>query len=53
MYGCKVVFDKGFTFDNYLSGIHENKKIEDVLNSIEFTTGIHYLYNKLQIFFYK
>lgn len=42
IYNCHIVFAKGENFDNLISGEHDNKSLESVLQSIEYTSGIHY-----------
>lgn len=42
IYNCTIRFEEGQTFDNLIVGEHDNKSIESVLKSIEYTTGIKY-----------
>ena len=41
MYNCRITFDEG-QFNNLISGEHDNKSLESVLQSIEYTSGIRY-----------
>lgn len=41
IYNCTIVFADG-EFSNLITGKHENKSLEDVLNSLEYISGIHY-----------
>lgn len=45
-YQCKISFANGETFDNLISGEHENASLEDVLKSIEFVSCVKYIYKK-------
>ncbi len=40
IYNCKVRFEEGQNFNNLIVGEHDNKSIESVLKSIEYTSGI-------------
>lgn len=42
IYNCTIRFEEGQSFDNLIVGEHDNKSIESVLKSIEYTTGIKY-----------
>lgn len=42
MYNCRIAFSDGQEFNNLISGEHDNKSLEAVLQSIEYTSGIHY-----------
>ena len=42
MYNCRITFAEGQEFKNLISGEHDNKSLEAVLQSIEYTSGIHY-----------
>ena len=53
IYNCHIVFAKGQTFDNLISGEHDNKSLESVLQSIEYTSGIHYKISDDQVYIYK
>lgn len=53
MYNCRIVFAKGQKFDNIISGEHENKSLEAVLQSIQYTSGIHYSIKENEVLFYK
>ncbi|MDR1879960.1 MAG: FecR domain-containing protein [Tannerellaceae bacterium] len=41
-YDCAITFQKGKAHNEYISGEHDNKTLEAVLNSIYYTTGINY-----------
>ncbi|MDR1980920.1 MAG: FecR domain-containing protein [Tannerellaceae bacterium] len=41
-YNCSISFGKGKLRNEYISGEHDNKTLEAVLNSIYYTTGIKY-----------
>jgi ferric-dicitrate binding protein FerR (iron transport regulator) len=41
-YDCVIEFEGGKIPGEYLSGAHDNKTLEAVLNSIHYTTGINY-----------
>ncbi|WP_294554427.1 FecR domain-containing protein [uncultured Bacteroides sp.] len=41
MYNCRIAFADG-QFNNLISGEHDNKSLEAVLQSIEYTSGIRY-----------
>jgi ferric-dicitrate binding protein FerR (iron transport regulator) len=41
-YDCVIEFEDGKIPGEYLSGAHDNKTLEAVLNSIHYTTGINY-----------
>ncbi|GHT12287.1 iron dicitrate transporter FecR [Bacteroidia bacterium] len=53
IYHCKIEFKQGQVFDNYISGQHANPNLEAVLQSLEYTSGIHYKLNKNQVLLYK
>lgn len=40
-YNCRIEFKPGQEFDNLITGEHNNKNLESVLTSIEYTSGIH------------
>lgn len=42
IYNCKIHFEEGQTFMNLIEGEHDNKSIESVLKSIEYTSGIKF-----------
>lgn len=42
MYNCRITFAYGQEFNNLISGEHDNKSLEAVLQSMEYTSGIHY-----------
>lgn len=42
MYNCQITFADGEEFNNLISGEHDNKSLEAVLQSIEYTSGIKY-----------
>ncbi|MGI6073472.1 MAG: FecR family protein [Fermentimonas sp.] len=41
-YNCSIIFQQGQEFDNLISGEHDNKSLESVLQSLEYTSGIKY-----------
>lgn len=53
IYGCRIKFKEGIEFNNLISGEHDNRSLESVLRSIEYTSGIKYLKNDNEILFYK
>lgn len=53
MYNCRIVFAEGQEFQNLISGEHDNKSLEAVLQSIEYTSGIHYRISGNQVFLFK
>ena len=53
LYGCRIRLTPGQTFDNLISGEHDNPNLESVLQSIEFTSGIHYRKEGNDILLYK
>lgn len=52
-YNCRITFAGGQTFDNLISGEHDNKSLTAVLESIEYTSGIHYRLTGNQVLLYK
>ena len=52
MYNCRITFGEG-QFDNLISGEHDNKSLEAVLQSIEYTSGIRYRKDGNRILLYK
>lgn len=42
MYNRQIIFAKGQEFKNLISGEHDNKSLEAVLQSMEYTSGIRY-----------
>ncbi|MBQ8520456.1 MAG: FecR domain-containing protein [Bacteroides sp.] len=53
IYRCKITFAEGQSFDNLITGEHDNPNLEAVLRSIEYTSGIHYKKNGNNILLYK
>lgn len=53
MYDCRITFAEGQEFDNLISGEHDNKSLEAVLQSIEYASGIHYKRKGNQVLWYK
>ncbi len=53
IYGCHITFADGQKFNNLISGEHDNESLESVLQSIEYTTGIHIRKTDDSILFYK
>lgn len=52
MYNCRITFAHGL-FNNLISGEHDNKSLESVLQSIEYTSGIRYKKEGNHILLYK
>lgn len=52
-YNCRITFAEGQTFNNLISGEHDNKSLAAVLESIEYTSGIRYRIAGSQVFLYK
>ena len=48
-----VRFADGQQFDNLISGEHDNQSLEAVLQSIEYTSGIHYRLTGNLVLLYK
>lgn len=44
IYHCQIKFSGNKPYDNLITGIHEGATLTDVLNSIEYATGIRYKY---------
>jgi len=42
MYDCEILFDPRFVYDEYIYGEHDNKSLEAVLKSIQYSTDIRY-----------
>lgn len=53
MYNCRITFAKGQEFNNLISGEHDNKSLEAVLQSVEYTSGIRYRKEKESILLFK
>lgn len=53
MYNCRITFAEGQDFSNLISGEHDNKSLEAVLQSIEYTSGIRYKKSGNQVLLYK
>lgn len=53
MYNCQITFADGEEFNNTISGEHDNKSLEAVLQSIEYTSGIKYRKDGNRILLYK
>lgn len=52
-YNCRITFNSNQTFDNLISGEHDNIDLESVLKSIEYTSGIKYKKDGRNILLYK
>lgn len=52
-YGCKITFKEGQEFLNRISGLHDNSNLINILNDIEYVTGIHYSMDGNNILLYK
>ena len=53
IYGCRIEFKEGDEFNNLISGEHDNRSLESVLRSIEYTSGIKYLKKNNEVLLYK
>lgn len=53
MYNCKIKFQEGNTYDEYIYGEHDNKSLEAVLKSIQYSTNIKYRKEGNLIILYK
>lgn len=53
MYNCRITFAEGQDFNNLISGEHDNKSLDAVLQSIEYTSGIHYKKQGDKVLLYK
>lgn len=53
MYNCRITFAQGQDFNNLISGEHDNKSLDAVLQSIEYTSGIHYKKQGNKVLLYK
>lgn len=53
MYNCRITFAQGEEFDILISGEHDNKNLEAVLQSIKYTSGIQYKKEGNHIYLYR
>ncbi|MCD8184041.1 MAG: FecR domain-containing protein [Bacteroides sp.] len=53
VYHCHITFAEGQEFNNLISGEHDNKSLEAVLKSIEYTSGIRYKKEGNRLLLYK
>ena len=53
VYNCRITFADGQEFNNLISGEHDNKSLDAVLQSIEYTSGIHYRKEGNRVLLYK
>lgn len=53
IYDCTIRFENNQLFDNLIIGEHDNKSVESVLKSIEYTTGIKYRKDGQEFVLYK
>lgn len=53
MYNCRITFAEGQDFNNLISGEHDNKSLDAVLQAIEYTSGIHYKKQGDKVLLYK
>jgi len=53
IYNRTIRFEEGQTFNNFINGEHDNKSIESVLKSIEYTSGIKCRKEKDEFVLYK
>lgn len=52
-YNCNITFREGQTFDNLISGEHDNQSLESVLESLHYICGIKYKKDGKNIILYK
>lgn len=53
VYNCTISFQDNQLFNNLISGEHDNKSLESVLQSIKIISGINYKINNRDVFLYK
>jgi len=53
MYDCRIELKEGIVFDEFIYGEHDNKSLESVLKSIEYTTNIKYVKEGKRYLLYK
>lgn len=53
MYNREITFTPGETYNEYIYGEHDNKSLESVLKSIQYTTGIKFRQEGSKIVLYK
>lgn len=53
VYNCRITFAQGQEFNNLISGEHDNRSLESVLESISFVSGVKYKKERDTIVFYK
>ena len=53
VYNCQITFAPGQEFNNLVSGEHDNKSLESVLQSIEYISGVKYKKDGRNILLYK
>ncbi|MBO5191148.1 MAG: FecR domain-containing protein [Bacteroidaceae bacterium] len=53
IYQCRITFADGQSFDNLITGEHENPNLESVLRSIQYASSIYYKRNGNSILLYK
>lgn len=46
VYSCRIVFEPGQSFENIISGEHDNENLEEVLASIRLASGINWKTDK-------
>lgn len=51
-YNCKITFQEGDVFNNFISGEHDNQSLDAVLKSIEYVSGIKYKNQNNHILFF-
>lgn len=53
VYNCHITFAPGYEFTNLISGEHDNKSLESVLQSIEYVSGVKHRKEGKEIVLYK
>lgn len=53
VYNCRITFAPGYEFTNLISGEHDNKSLESVLQSIEYVSGVKHKKEGKEIVLYK
>lgn len=52
-YNCRISFREGQSFDNLISGEHDNQDLETILESLHYICGINYEKENENIILYK
>lgn len=53
IYGCRIYYEQGKSFDNLISGEHDNVSLQAVLHSLEQTAGLTFREDGKRIYLYK